>query len=99
MSHFAAAALVRVEDGQIVESRVAIAGNQGHPLRLAALESMVTGARVNDLDHRIPRSVVRPTTPDMCAEAQDSMRGSIIQALTEACNRATRRRTPDREAG
>jgi aerobic carbon-monoxide dehydrogenase medium subunit len=51
----AAAALARVAGGEIVESRVALAGVSERPLRLGAVESAVTGARADDLPGCIGR--------------------------------------------
>ena len=49
----AAAALVRVAGGEIVESRVALAGVSERPLRLGAVESALTGARAEDMPDRV----------------------------------------------
>jgi CO/xanthine dehydrogenase FAD-binding subunit len=49
----AAAALVRLGGGEIVESRVVLGGVSERPLRLGALESTLTGARAGDVAQRV----------------------------------------------
>jgi carbon-monoxide dehydrogenase medium subunit len=47
------AVLVRAWAGEIIESRVALAGVSERPLRLGGVESAVTGARAEDLPDRV----------------------------------------------
>jgi aerobic carbon-monoxide dehydrogenase medium subunit len=87
----AAAVLVRLGEGQIVESRVALGGVSERPLRLGAVESAVTGASVEDLDERVgPIQGLDPVT-DTSATASyrhHLARVLTIRALADACGRA-----------
>ena len=87
----AAAALVRLAGGEIVESRLALAGVSERPKRLGAVESSVTGARAADLADRIgPIEGLDPVT-DTSATADHRRRLArvlSIRALTDACRRA-----------
>lgn len=87
----AAAALARVADGEVVESRVALAGVSERPLRLGAVESAVTGARADDLPGRIgPIASLDPVT-DTSATADHRRhlaRVLALRALADAVARA-----------
>jgi len=87
----AAAALVRLAGGEIVESRLALAGVSERPKRLGAVESSVTGARTADLADRIgPIEGLDPVT-DTSATAHHRRRLArvlSVRALTDACRRA-----------
>ena len=87
----AAAALVRLADGEIVESRVALGGVSERPLRLGAVESSVTGARADQLEERIgPIEGLDPVT-DTSATADHRRhlaRVLSVRALADACRRA-----------
>ena len=87
----AAAALVRLGGGEIVESRVAMAGASERPLRLGAVESSITGARAEQLDDRIgPIEGLDPVS-DTSATADHRRRLArvlAVRAVTDACRRA-----------
>lgn len=87
----AAAVLVRVADGEIVESRVALAGVSERALRLGAVESAVTGAGAEDLPDRVgPIEGLDPVT-DTSATAghrQHLARVLTLRALADAHARA-----------
>ncbi|MEO8476807.1 MAG: xanthine dehydrogenase family protein subunit M [Actinomycetota bacterium] len=87
----AAAALVRLADGEIVESRLALGGVSERPLRLGAVESSVTGARATQLEERIgPIEGLDPVT-DTSATAghrRHLARVLSVRALSDACRRA-----------
>ncbi len=87
----AAAALVRLADGEIVESRLALGGVSERPLRLGAVESSVTGARAEQLEERIgPIAGLDPVT-DTSATANHRRhlaRVLGVRALADACRRA-----------
>jgi carbon-monoxide dehydrogenase medium subunit len=86
----AAAALARVADGRVVESRLALAGVGERPLRLAAAEAAVGGATADELDERIgPIEGLEPVT-DTNATAEHRRhlaRVLAIRALTDAIRR------------
>jgi CO/xanthine dehydrogenase FAD-binding subunit len=87
----AAAALVRLGDGEIVECRLALAGVSERPLRLGAIESSVTGARAGDLDVRIGSIGGLDPVSDTAASAEHRRhlaRVLSVRALTDACRRA-----------
>jgi len=87
----AAAVLVRVAGGGIVESRVALAGVSERSLRLGAVESAVTGARAEDLPGRVgPIEGLDPVT-DTSATAghrHHLARVLTLRALADAFVRA-----------
>jgi len=87
----AAAALVRVANGEIVESRLALAGVAERPLRLGVVESAVTGARIDELTNRIgPIDSIEPLG-DTNASAdyrRHLARVLSIRAFLDACRRA-----------
>jgi carbon-monoxide dehydrogenase medium subunit len=87
----AAAALARDAGGEIVESRVALAGVSERPLRLGAVESVVTGARADDLPARVgPIEGLDPVT-DTSATADHRRhlaRVLTLRALADAFARA-----------
>lgn len=87
----AAAVLVRVAGGGIVESRVALAGVSERSLRLGAVESAVTGARAEDLPGRVgPIEGLDPVT-DTSATAghrRHLARVLTLRALADAFVRA-----------
>jgi len=87
----AAAALVRLGGGEIVESRLALAGVSERPRRLGAIESAVTGARAADLAERITAIEGIDPVTDTSATAghrHHLARVLSIRALTDACRRA-----------
>ncbi len=87
----AAAGLVRLAGGEIVESRLALAGVFERPLRLGAVESSVTGARARDLADRIPPIEGLDPVTDTSATAghrRHLARVLSIRVLTDACRRA-----------
>jgi carbon-monoxide dehydrogenase medium subunit len=87
----AAAALVRLADGEIVESRLALGGVSERAIRLGAVESSVTGARAAQLEERIgPIEGLDPVT-DTSATADHRRhlaRVLSVRALADACRRA-----------
>ena len=87
----AAAALVRLGGGEIVESRVVLGGVSERPLRLGALESTLTGARSGDVAQRVGEiEGVEPMT-DTSATGEHRRHLSrvlAIRAVTQACARA-----------
>jgi len=87
----AAAALVRLAAGEIVESRLALAGVSDRPRRLGAVESSVTGARAADLPERIaPIDGLDPVSDTSATADHRSHLARVlsIRALTDACARA-----------
>jgi aerobic carbon-monoxide dehydrogenase medium subunit len=86
-----AAALIRCADGLIVEARVAVGAVSDKPVRLADVESALTGCRVGDLSDRVgPIHGIRPTD-DTAATAQYKARLTrvlVTRVLTEAAERA-----------
>ena len=87
----AAAVLVRVAGGEIVESRVALAGVSERPLRLGAVEAALTGARAQDAADRVgPIQGLDPVT-DTSASAghrHHLARVLTLRALADAFARA-----------
>ncbi len=87
----AAAVLVRMAAGQVVESRVALGGVSERPLRLGAVESCVSGASAADLDERVgPIGGLDPVT-DTSASAEHRhhlARVLTLRALADACRGA-----------
>lgn len=87
----AAAVLVRMAAGQIVESRVALGGVSERALRLGAVESSVSGAAAVDLPDRVgPIGGLDPVT-DTSASAEHRhhlSRVLVLRALADACRRA-----------
>lgn len=59
-----AAAVIGLEDGKIAHARVAVGGVAGHPIRLEAVEALLTGQAPADLDlaavERTAREAVSP---------------------------------------
>jgi carbon-monoxide dehydrogenase medium subunit len=87
----AAAALARVAGGEIVESRVALAGVSERPLRLGAVESVVTGARADDLPARVGSIEGLDPVTDTSATADHRRhlaRVLTLRALADAFARA-----------
>lgn len=87
----AAAALVRVMDGQIVESRVGLAGVGDRPMRLGAIEIAVEGAGVVDVGERVGPLEGLDTVTDVSATAEHRRhlaRVLAARALTDATKRA-----------
>ena len=86
-----AAALIRSADGLIIESRVAVGGVSDRPLRLADVETALTGCPVADLAGRVgPIQGISPAD-DTSASAQYRARLTrvlVIRALAEAAGRA-----------
>jgi aerobic carbon-monoxide dehydrogenase medium subunit len=87
----AAAALVRIADGAVVESRLALGGASERPLRLGAVESQVAGAGPDELEGRVGRIEGLEPVSDTSATADHRRhlaRVLAIRALAEACRRA-----------
>jgi len=87
----ASAALVRVADGLIVESRVAVGGVSARPVRLADVETSLTGATPAEIGDRLgPIQGLRPVT-DAAASAgyRTHLCGVLVaRALAEASKRS-----------
>ncbi len=87
----AAAALVRLAGGEIVESRVALSGVSERPLRLGAVESSVSVARAGDLSARVgPIDGINPASDtNATAEHRRHLARTVsVRALEDACRRA-----------
>lgn len=87
----AVAVLVRVADGLIVESRVAVGGVSDRPVRLADVETSLSGATPAQIGDRVgPLQGIRPVT-DAGASAgyrAQLCRVLVTRALTAACHRS-----------
>jgi CO/xanthine dehydrogenase FAD-binding subunit len=87
----AAAALVRIAGGVIVESRVAVGGVSDRPVRLADVEISLSGAAVSQIGDRVgPVRGIRPVS-DTGASAgyrEHLCRVLVTRALTEASTRS-----------
>jgi aerobic carbon-monoxide dehydrogenase medium subunit len=85
-----AAVAVRGADGVIIESRVAVGGVGDRPVRLADVETALTGATPGQVDGRIgPIHGIRPVTD---ANATASYRARVCRVLvTRAIGEAARR--------
>jgi aerobic carbon-monoxide dehydrogenase medium subunit len=87
----AAAVLVRVADGVIVESRVAVGGVSDRPVRLAEVEISLGGAGVRELGGLVgPINGIRPVS-DTGASAgyrEHLTRVLVTRALAEAAGRS-----------
>ncbi len=87
----AVAALARCADGLVVEARVAAGAVSDRPVRLAAVESALTGCPVADVASRVgPIQGIRPAD-DTSATAQYRERLTrvlVIRALAEAARRS-----------
>jgi aerobic carbon-monoxide dehydrogenase medium subunit len=87
----AAAALVRIAGGVIVESRVAVGGVSDRPVRLAGVEISLSGATARQISRRVgPIQGIRPISD---AGASASYRAHlcrvlVTRALAEACSRS-----------
>ena len=85
------AALVRSADGLIVEARVAVGGVSDRPLRLADVETALTGCAAGDVAERVgPIQGISPAD-DTSASARYRARLTrvlVIRALAEAAGRA-----------
>jgi carbon-monoxide dehydrogenase medium subunit len=92
----AAAVLVRIADGVIVESRVAVGGVSDRPVRLADVEIGLTGATVTQIGGRLgPVQGIRPIS-DTSASA--GYRAHLARVLvTRALAEASRRSEEPRE--
>ena len=87
----AAAALVRLAGGEIVESRVVLGGVGEHPVRLGGVESSLTGARVSDLEERVGQIEGLEPMTDTSATGEHRKHLSrvlAIRALRDAYARA-----------
>jgi carbon-monoxide dehydrogenase medium subunit len=86
-----AAALIRSADGLIIESRVAVGGVSDRPLRLADVETALTGCPVGELADRVgPLRGISPAD-DTSATARYRARLArvlVLRALAEAAGRA-----------
>jgi carbon-monoxide dehydrogenase medium subunit len=88
----AAAALVRVMDGQVVESRVGLAGVGDRPVRLGAVEIAVEGAQMATVADRVAPLEELDTVTDISATAEHRRHLSRVlaaRALTDAVSRAS----------
>lgn len=87
----AAAALMRCAEGEVVEARVALTGVADRPVRAAATEMAVAGAREADLEARVePIGNIEPVT-DTNATAEHRRhlaRVLVVRALSDACRRS-----------
>jgi carbon-monoxide dehydrogenase medium subunit len=87
----AAAALVRIAGGRVIEARLAIGGVGSRPLRLGAVEAGLSGATLDTIDRRVgPVGGIEPFT-DTNATAdyrRHLARVLSVRALTEAAGRA-----------
>jgi aerobic carbon-monoxide dehydrogenase medium subunit len=86
----AAAALVRVADGRVVEARVALGGVHERPVRIGAVEAGVAGATRADLVDRVgPIEGIEPVS-DTSASAEHRARLArvlTLRALGDALDR------------
>ena len=88
----AAAALVRVIDGAIVESRMGLAGVGDRPVRLGAIEIAVEGASTDSVADRVGAIEGLETVTDISATAEHRRRLAQVlarRALTDAARRAS----------
>jgi carbon-monoxide dehydrogenase medium subunit len=87
----AAAALVRLGEEEIVESRVVLGGVSERPLRLGGVESALTGARADDVPQRVGEIVGIEPMSDTSATGEHRTHLSrvlAIRAVVQACGRA-----------
>jgi carbon-monoxide dehydrogenase medium subunit len=87
----AAAVLVRIADGVIVESRVAVGGVSDRPLRLADVEIALTGAAVGQVRDRLgPIQGIRPVSDTSASSGYRAhlCRVLVARALAEAGSRS-----------
>ncbi|MFL5736533.1 MAG: FAD binding domain-containing protein [Actinomycetota bacterium] len=87
----AAAALVRLAGGEIVESRLVLGGVSERPLRLGGVESSLTGARAAEVPERVPEIDGLDPMTDTSATGEHRRHLSrvlAIRALQDACARA-----------
>jgi aerobic carbon-monoxide dehydrogenase medium subunit len=90
----AAAALVRIAGGVIVESRVAVGGVGDRPIRLADVEISLTGATVSQIGDRIgqagPIQGIRPVSDTSASAGYRARlcRVLVARALAEAGRRS-----------
>jgi CO/xanthine dehydrogenase FAD-binding subunit len=87
----ASAVLVRMAEGKIVESRVALSGVDERPMRIGVVEASVLGATKDELDVRVgPIEGIHPVS-DSSSSAEHRSRLArvlILRALGEAIERA-----------
>ena len=87
----AAAALVRMADGVIVESRVAVGGVSDRPVRLADVEIALSGATVPELGDRVgPVRGISPVSDTIASAGYRARlaRVLVLRALAEAASRS-----------
>jgi len=87
----AAAVLVRMADGVIVESRVAVGGIGDRPVRLAAVEIALSGATVSELPGRVgPIDGIRPVSDTNASAGYRARlcRVLVQRAVAEASSRS-----------
>jgi CO/xanthine dehydrogenase FAD-binding subunit len=90
----AAAALVRMAGGVIVESRVAVGAVSDRPVRLADVEISLSGARADEAGDRFlglgPLRGIRPATDTGASAAYRAhlARVLVARALVQACHRS-----------
>jgi aerobic carbon-monoxide dehydrogenase medium subunit len=88
----AVAVLVRVADGMIVESRVAVGGVSDRPVRLADVETSLSGATPAQIGDRVgPLRGIRPVTDAGASAAYRAhlCRVLVTRALMAASQRST----------
>jgi CO/xanthine dehydrogenase FAD-binding subunit len=86
----AAATIVRVADGQVVEARVALGGVHERPIRLGAVESAVTGATRADLPERVgPIEGIEPVSDTSATAAHRRRLAAVVtsRAIADAVER------------
>lgn len=87
----AAAALLRIADGAVVEARLGLAGVGERPMRLGATEIALTGADPSGLDERVGELEGLAPVSDVSATADHRRRLArvlVIRALRDAATRA-----------
>lgn len=87
----AAAVLVRIAGGVIVESRVAVGGVSDRPVRLADVEIALTGAAVSQIGDRLgPIQGIRPVSDTSATAGYRAhlCRVLVARALAEASSRS-----------
>lgn len=86
----AAAALTRVADGRVVEARLALGGVHERPIRLADIETAISGSNASELDDRIGPVEGLRAVSDTSATAEHRThlaRVLAVRALTDAVQR------------
>jgi carbon-monoxide dehydrogenase medium subunit len=87
----AAAALVRVADGIVVEARLALGGVGTRPLRLGAVEARLSGATLDNIHRAVgPIAGIEPFTDTNASADYRRHLASVlsVRALSQAAGRA-----------